>query len=243
MMDPTSRLIVALDLPDRSAALNAVRQLSGQVGYFKIGLELFVREGPSLVEEIGALGERIFLDLKLHDIPNTVAGAVRSACRLGIQMLTLHAAGGAKMLESALQASQDFPQPPLLLAVTALTSLSDADLTKLSVRESLARWVETLADLAATSGVRGLVSSPLEVSSLRQRFGSKLKFVVPGIRPTGAPAQDQSRTARPGDAIRAGADFIVVGRPILQAPDPRQAAKAITAEISEALRPIATENR
>ncbi len=235
MNDARSKLIVALDVPDRAAALRAADQLSGRVGLFKIGLELFTREGPSLVEEIRNRGEKVFLDLKLHDIPNTVRGAVRSACHLGVQMLTLHASGGPSMLAVASQEAQSFNRPPLLLAVTALTSLSQEDVHALGIGGSVEDWVGRLAELAYDSGIRGLVASSKELPLLRRTFQGEMKLVIPGIRPAGSGQQDQSRTATPGEAIRTGADFIVVGRPILQAADPAAAADAIVAEIQHAL--------
>lgn len=235
MTDARSRLIVALDLPERTAAMNAVRRLAGHVGCFKVGLEIFVREGPSLVEEIRGAGEKVFLDLKLHDIPNTVAGAVRSACRLGVDMMTLHAAGGRRMMEAARDAARESDVPPLLLAVTALTSLSDDDGRSIGISLPLAEWVERLAELALAAGIPGVVASPLELPLLYRRFGGRLRYVIPGIRPAGASPEDQVRAAEPGKAILAGADFIVVGRPILRAPDPVVAADRIVAEIASAL--------
>jgi orotidine-5'-phosphate decarboxylase len=235
MNDARSRLIVALDVPDRFAALGMVNRLSGRVGFFKIGLELFTREGPRLVEEIRGRGERIFLDLKLHDIPNTVRGAVRSASRLGVQMLTLHASGGSNMLAAACQEAESSASPPLLLAVTALTSLSEEEVKKLGVDVSVEQWVEMLASLAQESGIRGLVASSKELPILRAKFGKSMQFVIPGIRPAGAALQDQSRTATPAEAISAGASYIVVGRPVLQAADPARAADGIVEEIRQAL--------
>ena len=235
MNDPRSRLIAALDVADRQAALEAVDQLSGHVGYFKLGLEIFAREGPGLVEEIRDRGEKIFLDLKLHDIPNTVKGAVRSACRLGIHMLTVHASGGPRMLAAAAnEAARSSQSPPILLAVTALTSLSADDIKNLGVTLSPEKWVEKLARLAYQSGFRAVVASPKELRMLRSSFPDDLQLVIPGIRPAGSAGQDQSRTATPAEAIRAGADFIVVGRPILQASDPAAAADSIVAEIRQA---------
>jgi len=234
MTEARSRLIVALDLPDREAALNAVARLEGHVGSFKVGLELFVREGPRLVEELRRRSQNVFLDLKLHDIPNTVAGAVRSACSLGVQMLTLHASGGRKMIEAALKATEGIADPPLLLAVTALTSLAQPDLDELGIAGPPGVWVEKLAACAVSSGVRGLVASPLEVPALHRRYGASIRIVVPGIRPSGAPVQDQARTATPAGAILAGADYLVVGRPILQDPDPAEAADRMVAEIAAA---------
>jgi orotidine-5'-phosphate decarboxylase len=231
MNNPQSKLIVALDLPDRAAALKAVKQLSGHVGLFKVGLEIFTREGPGLVEEIRNRGENVFLDLKLHDIPNTVKGAVRSACRLGVQMLTIHASGGPAMLSAAVEEAQAAKTPPLLLAVTALTSLSEDDIHNLGVAGTTEQWVERLAAIACNSGIPGIVASSKELVMLRRKFQDKLQFVIPGIRPAGAALQDQSRTATPAEAIRSGADYIVVGRPILQASDPAKAADAIIEEI------------
>jgi orotidine-5'-phosphate decarboxylase len=237
MNDSRSKLIVALDVPDRSAALSAVERLSGHVGLFKIGLELFTSEGPRLVEEIRDRGEKIFLDLKLHDIPNTVKGAIRSVCTLGVQMLTVHASGGPKMLEAACQEAQSSSAPPLILAVTALTSLSDTDVQNLGVPATAEQWVERLAGIACDAGIRGVVASAKELPMLHAKFQDRLQFVIPGIRPAGAALQDQSRAVTPGEAILAGASYIVVGRPILQAPDPAAAADAIVAEISQALSP------
>lgn len=235
MTDARSRLIVALDVPERAAAMGMVRRLAGHVGCFKVGLEIFVREGPGLVEEIRGAGEKVFLDLKLHDIPNTVAGAVRSACRLGVDMMTLHAAGGRKMMEAARDAACGSDRPPLLLAVTALTSLSDDDGRSIGISLQLGEWALRLAELASASGIPGVVASPLELPLLHGRFGSALRYVTPGIRPAGASAEDQARAAEPGQAVRAGADFIVVGRPILRAPDPAAAADRIVEEIASAL--------
>jgi orotidine-5'-phosphate decarboxylase len=204
------------------------------VGFFKVGLEIFTREGPSLVEEIRNRGEKVFLDLKLHDIPNTVRGAVRSACQLGVQMLTIHASGGPAMLSAACEEAQSSGSPPLLLAVTALTSLSLENVRTLGIGGSIEDWVERLAMLAYDSGIRGIVASSKELPMLRRKFQTDMRLVIPGIRPAGSALQDQSRTATPGEAIRAGADFIVVGRPILQAPNPAMAADAIVADIAQA---------
>lgn len=235
MSEARSRLIVALDVPDRDAALTAVGRLAGHVGCFKLGLEIFASEGPALVREIVGRGEKVFLDLKLHDIPNTVAGAVRSACRLGIDMLTLHAAGGPMMLEAAHDAAQAAAKPPLLLAVTALTSLAQQDVQSLGVLDTIETWVERLACLAQQAQIPGIVASAREIPRLRSKYADAFKFVVPGIRPVGAASQDQARTASPAQAIRAGADFLVVGRPILQSNDPAEAADRIVDEIAKAL--------
>jgi orotidine-5'-phosphate decarboxylase len=235
MKEARSRLIVAVDVPDRKAALAVLDRLSGHVGYFKLGLEIFVREGPSLVQEFTGRGEQVFLDLKLHDIPNTVAGAVRSACRLGAGMLTLHAAGGRRMMEAAREAAASASTPPTLLAVTALTSLDANDALSIGIGGPIHEWVEKLADLALLAEIPGLVASPLELPKLYARFGGTMKLVIPGIRPGGTATQDQARTATPAAAIAAGADFLVVGRPILQAPDPTEAADRIVEEINLAL--------
>jgi orotidine-5'-phosphate decarboxylase len=234
MIDARSRLIVALDVQDRQAALTAVDRLSGHVGLFKLGLEIFTREGPRLVEEILGRGERVFLDLKIHDIPNTARGAVRSACRLGINMLTIHASGGQNMLRAAIEEAMSVSTPPLLLAVTALTSLSEEETRNIGISDSVDRWVERLAGLAYSSGIRGLVASAKELPVLRSKFGSDLQLVIPGIRPSGAALQDQSRAATPAEAIQAGASYLVVGRPILQAPNPAAAADSIVDEIARA---------
>ncbi len=231
MNDPRSRLIVALDFPNREFALKAVERLSGHVGFFKVGLELFASEGPRLVQEIRDRGEKVFLDLKLHDIPNTVKGAVRSACRLGVQMLTIHASGGPAMLAAASEEALSSDSPPLLLAVTVLTSLSEEEIRKLGIEGSVEQWVERLAALAHSSGVRGIVASSKELPMLHQTFGNAMEYVIPGIRPAGAALQDQARAATPGEAVMAGATYIVVGRPITQAPDPVKAADSIVEEI------------
>ncbi len=233
MIDARSRLIVALDLPDRENALEMTRRLQGCAGWVKVGLQLFVAEGPRLIEELRAMGPSVFLDLKLHDIPNTVAGAVRSACRLGVGMLTLHASGGPKMLQAARAAAAESAAPPLLLAVTVLTSLNSEDCEAVGVDTTPAQWVRRLAEMAHGAGLRGMVASPLEAPLLRRAFGSSVQLVIPGIRPAASAAQDQSRTAAPADAIRAGADYLVVGRPILQAPDPAAAADAVVAAMAQ----------
>ena len=181
------------------------------------------------------MGQDVFLDLKLHDIPNTVAAAVRSACRLGIQMLTLHTSGGKSMMEAALQAAAESEAPPLLLGVTVLTSLSTEDCAAIGIREEPSQWVERLAQLARSAGLPGLVTSPLEAPALRRALGNGPRLVVPGIRGAGISSHDQVRTASAAQAVRAGADYIVVGRPILQAADPAAAADAIIDEVAGAL--------
>jgi orotidine-5'-phosphate decarboxylase len=229
------QLIVALDFPDARAALSLIDRLEGTTRWFKIGLELYIAEGNALVAEIERRGYSIFLDLKLHDIPNTVASAVRAASRLGVNLLTLHAAGGADMLQAAVEAASGIERSPALLAVTVLTSIDGPQLEATGVAGSATQQVERLAKLAMSCGVQGLVCSPHEVASLRSEIGSKPLLVVPGIRPTGSAAGDQRRVATPASAIAAGASYLVVGRPITQADDPGAAARAIVAEMQAAV--------
>lgn len=228
-----ARLIVALDYPDAKAALDLVDRLEGATRWFKIGLELYVAEGNSLVAELQRRGYSIFLDLKFHDIPNTVASAVRSVARVGAHMLTVHAAGGPAMLSAAAEAAGE--TGPILLAVTVLTSMDDAQLAATGVSGSPAVQVETLAQMAYANGARGLVCSAVEVANLRNRLGSKPLLVIPGIRPEGAAIGDQRRVATPGAAIAAGASYLVVGRPITRADDPGAAARSILAEMQAAM--------
>jgi orotidine-5'-phosphate decarboxylase len=224
---------VALDYPDAKAALDLVDRLEGATRWFKIGLELYVAEGNSLVAELQRRGYSIFLDLKFHDIPNTVASAVRSVARVGAHMLTVHAAGGPAMLSAAAEAAGE--TGPILLAVTVLTSMDDAQLAATGVSGSPAVQVETLAQMAYANGARGLVCSAVEVANLRNRLGSKPLLVIPGIRPEGAAIGDQRRVATPGAAIAAGASYLVVGRPITRADDPGTAARSILAEMQAAM--------
>lgn len=228
------RLIVALDYPDAKAALDLVDRLEGATRWFKIGLELYVAEGNNLVAELQRRGYSIFLDLKFHDIPNTVASAVRSVARLGVQMLTIHAAGGPAMLSAAAEAAGEAGSGLALLAVTVLTSMDDAQLEATGVSTAVSAQVETLAGMAYASGVQGLVCSAVEVANLRNRLGSKPLLVIPGIRPEGAATGDQRRVAAPGAAIAAGASYLVVGRPITRAADPGTAARSIMAEMQAA---------
>ena len=227
-----ARLIVALDYPDAKSALDLVDRVEGATRWFKIGLELYVAEGNSLVAELQRRGYSIFLDLKFHDIPNTVASAVRSVARLGAHMLTVHAAGGPAMLSAAAEAAGE--SGPILLAVTVLTSMDDAQLEATGVTASPAVQVETLARMAYANGARGFVCSAVEVANLRNRLGSKPLLVIPGIRPPGAATGDQRRVATPGAAIAAGASYLVVGRPITRATDPGAAARSILAEMQAA---------
>jgi orotidine-5'-phosphate decarboxylase len=231
---PAERLIVALDFPDARAALSLVDQLEGAARWFKVGLELYIAEGNSLVAELQRRGFSIFLDLKLHDIPNTVAGAVRSAARLGVNMLTIHAGGGPAMLAAAAEAAGESEAAPALLAVTVLTSMDDEQLAATGVGGSATEQVERLATMAWGCGVQGFVCSPVEVAGLRRSLGSVPLLVIPGIRPAGAAIGDQRRVATPGAAIADGASYLVVGRPITRATDPGGATRAVLAEMQAA---------
>jgi orotidine-5'-phosphate decarboxylase len=231
---PTDRLIVALDLPSATAALELVDELQGVCRWFKVGMELYYAAGNAIVTRLRDRGFEVFLDLKLHDIPNTVAGAVRSVSSTGASLLTLHASGGEKMMRAAVQAASR-PDSPQLLAVTVLTSMDASDLSATGVPDSPENQVVRLARLARNAGVAGLVCSPQEVTAVRQAVGPEALLVVPGVRPAGtAGADDQARIATPSQAIAAGASMLVVGRPITQAPDPGRAAAAILAEIESA---------
>jgi orotidine-5'-phosphate decarboxylase len=229
------RLIVALDVPDAAAAARMAAQLEGVCQWFKVGLELFAAAGPAVLEPLLKRGHSIFLDLKFHDIPNTVAGAVRSAAGLGVHMMTVHAAGGPAMLAAARAALDGVPNAPTLLAVTVLTSMDAAQLAAIGVPQSPATQVEAMARMAMAEGFRGFVCSPQEVEALRAATGPEGILVIPGIRPAGAGIGDQKRIATPADALRSGASYLVVGRPITQAANPADAAEAILAEMAEAL--------
>jgi orotidine-5'-phosphate decarboxylase len=229
------RLIVALDVPSAAASAELVKKLEGTCQWFKVGLELFTAAGPAAIEPLIAHGHSIFLDLKFHDIPNTVAGAVRSAASMGVRMMTVHSAGGPAMLAAAKAALDGIANPPELLAVTVLTSMDAAALESTGITRSPAQQVELLAEMGLRAGIRGFVCSPQEVAALRALTGPDGVLVIPGIRPAGAETGDQKRLATPADALRNGASFLVVGRPITQASDPAKAAEAILAEMAEAL--------
>lgn len=235
---PRERVLAAIDTPSLDAALALVAGLQPHVGGFKVGLELCTAAGaPRVVEAVAAAGGAVFLDLKLHDIPNTVAGAVRSACRLGpaVRMLTLHTAGGSAMLRAAAEAAATFAERPLLLGVTVLTSVDAAALRdELGVGAAMEEHVVRLALLARDAGLDGVVASPHEAPAIRRACGDDLLIVTPGVRPAWASADDQRRVLTPAEALGAGADFLVVGRPISAAPDPAAAAARIVAELSEA---------
>lgn len=226
-------LILALDVPTREDAAPILRQLRGQLKWVKIGLQLFTAYGPNYVREVAGMGFAIFLDLKLHDIPNTVAKAVESLGPLPIRMLTLHTAGGGEMMRAAVAAQQKANPDLLLLGVTVLTSMDTAGLNEIGIPAAPADQVARLGHLAAASGLRGLVCSPLEVELLRRTLPADMQLVTPGIRPATDAAGDQKRIMTPAAAARAGSTHIVVGRPILQAPDPAAATAAILAELEK----------
>jgi orotidine-5'-phosphate decarboxylase len=226
MMRPVDRVIVAADLSSRDEILRLADELHGAAGVIKIGLQAFIANGPSLVREVVARGERVFLDLKIHDIPNTAKHAVAEAASLGAAMLTVHASGGAAMLrECAIDST-------LVLGVTVLTSLDEAELARIGFSGAPLPNAVRLAKLAHDSGLRGVVASPLEIAAIREACGPALKIVTPGIRPAGSDAGDQRRTMTPREAIAAGADYIVVGRPITGASDRRAAALRIVEELA-----------
>lgn len=238
--DPADRLIVALDFPSAAAALTLVDQLQGACRWFKVGMELYYAAGNSIVEQLRGRGFEVFLDLKLHDIPNTVAGAVRSLAGMGVSLLTVHAGGGEKMMRAAVQAATG-ANPPRLLGVTVLTSMDAAELSAVGVSGSAgdAGVVETqvlrLARLTRAAGINGLVCSPQEVAAVRKAMGDDALLVIPGIRPAGSEKKDdQSRVATARDAIVNGASKLVVGRPITRAADPAEAAAGILADIRSA---------
>jgi orotidine-5'-phosphate decarboxylase len=224
-------LILVLDAQSPREVAPVLDQLSGTVRWVKVGLEMFTACGPDCVREIAGKGFHVFLDLKLHDIPNTVAKAVESVSQLPIKMLTLHAGGGREMMTWAVKAQQQHAPDLLLLGVTVLTSMSAAGLAEIGVADSPEKQVVRLGRLAVEAGMRGLVCSPLEIAPLRSTLPADVSLVIPGIRPRGAEAGDQTRIMTPAEAAQAGASFIVVGRPIFKAPDPAAAARAILAEL------------
>jgi len=230
-LDPRSRLIVALDVSSAAEAQRIVQKVGDSAQVFKVGKQLFTAEGPQLVRDLVASGRKVFLDLKFHDIPNTVSGAVTEAAKLGVSMLTVHASGGSKMLKAAADASASSMSKPLVLAVTVLTSLSDADLAELSVAVDVKTQVLRLAKLAVKAGCGGVVASAQEARQLRDELGTGFAIVTPGVRPAGASVGDQARVVTPADAIKAGATHIVVGRPITEASDPGSAAREIIEEL------------
>jgi orotidine-5'-phosphate decarboxylase len=231
--DPKDRLAVALDFPDARHALALVDSLGDTCRWFKVGMELYYAVGNSFVQNLRDRGFNVFLDLKLHDIPNTVAGAVRSATQAGASLLTVHASGGPAMLAAAAEAAAA-PGSPRLLAVTVLTSMDTHELASVGVAASPAEQVLRLAKLAKAAGIDGMVCSAEEVNLLRTELGAQTMLVVPGIRPAGAATEDQKRVATPATAIIQGASMLVVGRPIARASDPAAAAQAILQQIAQA---------
>jgi orotidine-5'-phosphate decarboxylase len=230
--DPRQRLIVALDVSTGEAARKIVAAVGDSALAYKVGMQLYTAEGPPMVRELVASGRRIFLDLKYHDIPNTVGAAVGAAAKLGVSMLTVHAAGGGKMLRAAAEAAEKADPKLLVLAVTVLTSLDDADLGTLGMRGGVSDQVLRLAALALANGCRGIVASAHECEALREEFGREFVIVTPGVRPAGSGHDDQARVVTPAEAIAAGASYIVVGRPITEAHDPAAEARAILGQIA-----------
>jgi len=230
----TSPVIVPLDFPDSEQALALADRLSPELCRVKVGKELFTRAGPAVVEALQDRGYEVFLDLKFHDIPNTVAGAIRAAGELGVWMVNVHAGGGRRMMEAAAEALQPLARKPLLIAVTVLTSLSQDDLRELGYEESPEQRVQRLAALAADAGMDGVVCSAQEAPVLRRERGARFCLVTPGIRLAGDDAQDQRRVVTPADAVALGADYLVIGRSITGAADPLDALSRVTAEINAA---------
>ena len=245
-----NRILVALDVETAAQATSLSNQLRGHVGGFKVGKQLFTAEGPSIVRALSDRGDRVFLDLKFHDIPNTVAGAVAAAIATGAWMVNVHASGGRRMMEAAAEAAtaaaakQQRPRP-LIIGVTVLTSLDAADLRETGIERPVLEQVVHLATLAQDSGLDGVVASPQEISAIRDACNPDFLIVTPGIRPTtGKPtADDQARTLGPAEAIEAGASFLVVGRPIVASTDPRAAADQMAADIARVERGIAARTR
>ena len=233
-MDQAPQIFCALDRPDLAGALALARSLVGVVGGLKVGLEFVTANGPDGVRQIGALGLPVFLDVKFHDIPNTVAGAVAAAHALGVAMLTLHVSGGGDMLRAAVETARCREPHMKLIGVTVLTSLDDADLSVLGIADKVTAQVLRLAELAWDAGLDGIVCAPNELPLLRSRFEPGFSLVVPGIRPAGSAVGDQKRTKTPAAAAAAGADVLVIGRPITEASDPAAMARAINAEIAQA---------
>ena len=231
---PQDKIIIALDVPDTEGALRLLDSLGEVPALCKIGLELFTAEGPSVVKAVQSRGSQVFLDLKFHDIPNTVAHAIRSAAGLGVAMTTLHACGGPVMMEAAAKAAESSGNKDLLiLAVTVLTSMDTDQLSSTGVTVEPEAQVLRLAGLAASAGIGGIVCSPREIVAVRAAHAQSLRLVTPGVRPTWASVGDQKRVMTPAEAIKAGADWLVIGRPITAAADPKAAYERVVAEIPE----------
>ena len=235
MYDPRQNLIVALDVSSAAAAQKIVAAVGVSALTYKVGMQLYTAEGPGVVRDLVASGRRVFLDLKYHDIPSTVAAAVREAAGLGVSMLTIHAAGGGKMIRAAVEAARSVNPALMLLGVTVLTSMDDQDLDQVGVCGHVGDQVLRLAGLALTSGCQGVVASALEAAELRSELGKHFLIVTPGVRPAGKDHADQTRVVTPTQAISAGATYIVVGRPITAAPDPGVEARSILEQMSLAV--------
>jgi orotidine-5'-phosphate decarboxylase len=231
MSDPRERLIIALDVSSAAAARKIVAAVGESGSFYKVGKQLFTAEGPQVVRDLVASGKRVFLDLKYHDIPNTVGAAVAEAAKLGVTMLTVHASGGGKMLQAAVASANAVPARPMILGVTVLTSLGDHDLETIGIRGGVTNEVLRLGALAIASGCGGIVASAREASELRKELGSDFAIVTPGVRPAGAGHGDQVRVVTPSEAIASGSTHIVVGRPITEADDPCAETREILAEI------------
>lgn len=228
-----AELIVALDVPSAADVEQAVTRLGNTVSFYKIGLELFTAEGPEVVRAVKRRGKKVFLDLKLHDIPRTVERAVKAGAALGVDLMTIHASGGKAMIQAAKNAALSCgAQAPKILAVTVLTSLDQSDLADLGVSRDVAAHVAALGKLACGYGADGIVCSPREVANMRALLGPQALLVTPGVRPAGADLGDQKRVATPGQAVKDGSTHLVVGRPVLGAADPCAAARAIVAEMA-----------
>jgi orotidine-5'-phosphate decarboxylase len=230
MTKAAEKIIVALDVPTKTAALELVEQLRNEIWWFKIGLQLYTAEGPGIVRAVLATGAKVFLDLKLHDIPNTVARAVESASNLGAQMLTIHLSGGGEMIRAAVAARKN---KLLLFGISVLTSSDESTLREIGVSDKIDNQVLRLAKLGVENGIDGIVASAHEIKSLRAEFGDKIKILVQGIRPDWAAPGDQKRVMTPRAALEAGADYIGIGRPITAQPDPSEAVRKIFAELNE----------
>ncbi len=229
-----SRVIIALDVPRAADIEPLVTQIPNEIEWYKVGLELFIGEGHEAIQILNGMGKQIFLDLKLHDIPRTVERAVRTASSHNVGLLTVHASGGPAMLQAAAEAAQSCDNPPLIVAVTALTSLDQSDLTSLGVTRDLSEHARALGRLAIDSGIDGLVCSPHEAAALRSDLGPDPVLVTPGIRMPEGDVGDQKRVATPADAVAAGSNFLVVGRPIVQADSPAEAAENILKQMDSA---------
>ena len=229
-------ILAALDVPTPEQAVTLAKNISPHVGGFKIGLELFTAGGSEVVKTIQALGKEIFLDLKFHDIPNTVAKAVSNATKLNVQMMTIHCAGGPEMIKAAETSAQEIAMtigvtPPIILGVTVLTSMDQSQLKAIGIQNAVEDQVATLAEMAVSSGLRGLVCSPLELKRLRGLLPTTVRLVTPGIRAQADPKGDQKRTLGPKEAMEAGASRLVIGRPIYAASNPAEAAKTISTNL------------